>query len=307
MGAVELDVVASAADFVAHAVGAPPIRWLGPATELGLSAARWRLEKLPPIGGRLPMGVLSYRAAGSAVATKRIDGELIRKRPRIGSVTYAPSDGRATWSVDGAFEAVHVYLPPAAIRRVAERQLELGSVPEIDDFFAVEDPWLAGYFQILIAELEVREPLDRRSDPLLLDESEHLLVRHLLRRYPRGGGGDSGTAGTRARANPLRPALMRRVEEHVLANLSGDITLASLAHVACLSVDHFLRSFRAACGLTPYQYVLEQRLSRASILLKTGNAPVAAIALQCGFGNPSHFSVKFHARFGVSPTRYRSG
>jgi len=307
MGAVEREAVVSTADIIAQTVGVQPVRWLGATTELGLSAARWRLEKMPPIGGRLPMGMLSYRAAGSAVATKHIDGELIRKRPRIGSVTYAPSDGRATWSVDGAFEAVHVYLPPAAIRRVAERQLELDRVPEIDDFFAVEDPWLAGYFQMLIAELEVREPLDRRSDPLLLDESEHLLVRHLLRRYPRGGGGDAGTAGARTRANPLQPALMRRVEEHVLANLPGDITLGSLARVACLSVDHFLRSFRAACGLTPYQYVLEQRLRKASLLLKAGNTPIAAIALQCGFGNPSHFSVKFHARFGVSPSRYRSG
>ena len=37
----------------------------------------------------------------------------------------------------------------------------------------------------------------------------------------------------------------------------------SLARLSCMSVDHFLRSFRAACGLTPYQYVLEQRLRKA--------------------------------------------
>jgi AraC family transcriptional regulator len=42
-------------------------------------------------------------------------------------------------------------------------------------------------------------------------------------------------------------------------------------------------------------------------MLRTGNAPIAAIAVQCGFGNPSHFSVKFHAHFGVSPSRYRRG
>ena len=100
---------------------------------------------------------------------------------------------------------------------------------------------------------------------------------------------------------------MRRVEEFVQADLAGEISLESLARVACMSVDHFLRSFRAASGVTPYQYVLAQRLRKASVMLKTGKAPIAAIALQCGFGNPSHFSVKFHAHFGVSPSRYRQG
>jgi AraC family transcriptional regulator len=200
-----------------------------------------------------------------------------------------------------------VYLHAGAVERVARQQLDLGAVPELDDFFGVEDPWLAGYFQMLTSELEVLNPHDRKADPLLLDQSEHLLVRHLLRWYRRGAAGDPRTPGAQPRANPLRPALMRRAEEYIQANLGGEISLASLAGLSCMSVDHFLRSFRAACGLTPYQYVLEQRLRKASTMLRTGTTPIAAIAVQCGFGNPSHFSVKFHAHFGVSPSRYRRG
>jgi AraC family transcriptional regulator len=306
MGAVEGELARSAADMIARVVGSPPLRRLEAATEAGLSAARWRFDRLPPISGPFPFSMLSYRAAGSASVTKQVDGRMIRKRPKVGSVSYAPSNGLATWWVDGAFEAIHVYLHPLAVQRVAEQHLEIGRAPEIDDFFAVEDPWLAGYFQMLASELEVRNPLDRRDDPLLLDQSEHLLVRHLLRWYRRDRS-DSKSDAARRPANPLRPAVMRRVEEFVQADLAAEISLESLARVACMSVDHFLRSFRAASGVTPYQYVLTQRLRKASAMLKNGKGPIAAIALQCGFSNPSHFSVKFHAHFGVSPSRYRQG
>ena len=292
------------AEIVARATGVRPVWSIEASTALGLSAARWQLDSLPPIGGTLPLGILVYRAAGSSWATKAIDGRVIRRRPRVGSVSFVPSNGRATWTVDGPFDAVHVYLHPTTVERVAERQLDLAGASEIDDFFAIEDPWLTGYFRMLITELELRNPLDRRADPLLIDESEHLLVRHLLRWHGRGGVPEPRLL-SQARANPLRPALMRRAEEYIQANLGGEISLASLARLCCMSVDHFLRSFRAACGLTPYQHVLEQRLRKASGLLRAGNTPIAEIAVQCGFRNPSHFSVKFHARFGVSPSQFR--
>jgi AraC family transcriptional regulator len=305
MGAVEWASSGSTVDIFACAAGVRPLWSLEAATPLGLAAARWCFERLPPTGGRLPHSVLACRIAGSAWATKAFDGRGVRKRPRVGSVSFAPSDGRATWSVEGPFEAVHVYLQPAAIQAVGE-ELGLVGTAEIDDFFGVEDPWLAGYFKMLTSELELRGPRDRQADPLLIDENGHFLIRHLLRRHRRGAARESQAAAV-PQANPLRPALMRRAEEYIQTNLAGDISLASLARLSCMSVDHFLRSFRAASGLTPYQYVLEQRLRRAATLLRSGDVPIATLAGRCGFGNPSHFSVKFRARFGVSPSRYRRG
>jgi AraC family transcriptional regulator len=300
MGALEREPMISTAEIVAHAVGIRPVRWLEASTDLGLSAARWRFEKLPPIGGAFPLGMLSYRAAGSAWAMKVVDGRATRKRPKVGSVSFAPSNGRAVWSVEGAFEAVHVYLHPAAIQRVAEEQVEMTATPEIDDFFAVEDPWLAGYFQMLVSELEVRDPLDRKGDPLLVDQTEHLLVRHLLRWYRRGAAMDARAAGFEARANPLRAALMRRAEEYIHANLAGEISLALLARLSCMSVDNFLRSFRAACGLTPYQY---PGTAAAQVGPRSGNTPIAAIALQCVSRTLAFLGEV--PRFGVVPSRYR--
>ena len=58
-----------AAEIVARATGTRPVWSIEASRELGLSAARWQLASLPPIGGILPLGILAYRAAGSAWAT----------------------------------------------------------------------------------------------------------------------------------------------------------------------------------------------------------------------------------------------
>jgi AraC family transcriptional regulator len=204
-------------------------------------------------------------------------------------------------------ESLHVYVRRELVESFAEQHLTGAALPRIDDFFAIEDPWLDGYFRMLASELESFDGLRRPMDSLLLGQTEHLLVRHLVRWHSNAVARDLHAIDALAKVNPLRPALLRKVEEYVHANLAGDISLAALAGVACMSVDYFLRSFRAASGLTPYQYVLEQRLRKASVMVKAGNVPIAAIAAHCGFGSPSHFSVKFHARFGVSPSRYRQG
>jgi AraC family transcriptional regulator len=98
---------------------------------------------------------------------------------------------------------------------------------------------------------------------------------------------------------------MLRIEEHVRAHLADAIHLASLAEIANMSVDHFLRSFRAATGTTPYQYILGLRLAKASTMLRETVVPIATIATQCGFHGASHFSVAFSDRFGTRPSQYR--
>jgi AraC family transcriptional regulator len=305
MGAVEPEVVTSTPDAITRAIGVRPIYCVQAVGGSRLSAARWRFENLPPTREALPQSVLAYCAAGSARVTKVTGGRAVNRWPKVGSVTFDPGDGRATWSVDGAVEAMHIYLDPTAVQYFVEQHLDAASAPEIDDFFAIEEPWLAGYFQMLISELERFHGLDGSAESLLLAQTEYLLVRHLLRWHSHAPAQDLRAIDPESRVNPLRPALMRRVEAYVEANLAGEIFLRSLAGVACMSINHFIRSFRAASGQTPYQYVLEQRLRKASEMLRTGSTPVAAIAASCGFGNAAHFSMRFHARFGVSPSEYR--
>jgi len=306
MGADERAALVSTPEAMARVVGVQPLYVVESPTGQGLSAAKWRLQPFRAVREEYPESVLAYRTAGSAYVTKTYGGRTIRKRPRIGSVTFSLGDGRAAWTLEGATEALHVYLRRELVESFAEQHLSGAALPRIDDFFAIEDPWLDGYFRMLASELEGFDGLRRPVDSLLLGQTEHLIVQHLVRWYSNAAARDLHALEAQAKVNPLRPALMRQVEEHVRINLAAELSLRSLAGLCCMSVDHFLRSFRAAAGITPYQHVLELRLRRASAMLRTTAAPIAAIATECGFKNPSHFSVKFRARFGVSPSQFRS-
>ena len=79
---------------------------------------------------------------------------------------------------------------------------------------------------------------------------------------------------------------IRAACEYVEAHSDESIALADLARVAGMSPFHFLRSFKAAVGVTPKRYVDEVRLKRFKAGLK--NSPgVAAAVYDAGYGLPA--------------------
>ena len=280
----------------ASATGARPLYLLEGADRL--FAARWCLPRYRIASVWAPDHVLGYRASGSAAVTRRCGGAELRKVPAVGSVTFSPGDLPAEWSCDAPTEAIHVYIADTALRRFAEQDIDAGHTPRIRDFLAIADPWLAGYFQLLDSECALY-----RGDALFLEQTEHLLVRHLVRHYSNAAAAAARAA--RVRVAPLQRSLARRIEAYIDANLDADVSLQALAGLAHMSVDHFVRAFCGATGKTPHRFVLDQRLARAASMLRAEGASIADIARACGFRSAAHFSVKFHARLGVTPSQYR--
>lgn len=92
---------------------------------------------------------------------------------------------------------------------------------------------------------------------------------------------------------------------HVEANLSGRLTLASLAAFAGVSESALCRAFRSRVGQSPIEYVLSRRIARSFPLLASTNGNIAEVAAQVGFSDPSYFSRQFRRYVGVSPSEYR--
>ncbi len=60
-------------------------------------------------------------------------------------------------------------------------------------------------------------------------------------------------------------------------------------------------------GQSPGGLILERRLGRAAELLRNGAGSVGEVACLVGFKSVSHFTQRFHERFGTTPSSYRRG
>ncbi|WP_371493941.1 helix-turn-helix domain-containing protein [Kitasatospora sp. NBC_00374] len=90
-----------------------------------------------------------------------------------------------------------------------------------------------------------------------------------------------------------------------LDHLGRQLPLAELAAHASLSVRTFTRRFREEVGLSPNQWLTQQRIALARSLLETTDLPVDAIAHRCGFGTGTSLRQHFHTAVGVPPLAYR--
>jgi AraC family transcriptional regulator len=95
---------------------------------------------------------------------------------------------------------------------------------------------------------------------------------------------------------------LRRIE----AEPGEPVTLRQLARDAAMSPYHFLRTFNVICGVTPYQFVLAQRLRRAALRLRRTTDPISAIAYEAGFNDLSTFNRRFRRIMGVTPGSWRT-
>ena len=63
--------------------------------------------------------------------------------------------------------------------------------------------------------------------------------------------------------------------------------------------------FRRHMGTTPYNYLVNFRITQAKELLVLTDHSVSGIAQEVGFGDASNFSTRFAKATGQSPLQYR--
>jgi AraC family transcriptional regulator len=100
---------------------------------------------------------------------------------------------------------------------------------------------------------------------------------------------------------------LRRVVDYIHDHLADDISLDDLAGLAAMSPFHFARTFKAANGISPLQYVIAARIERARLLLKSSRLSVAEIAHRVGYDDLSRFGQHFKRHVGMTPGAWRAG
>jgi len=109
--------------------------------------------------------------------------------------------------------------------------------------------------------------------------------------------------------NPVRGGLtvlqLSRIKEFVDVHISKEIGISELASLVGLSQFHFIRAFKSSVGLSPYQYVLSERISVAKELLLKRDLSIPDVARAVGFSDASQLNRAFLKLTGITPTVYR--
>jgi AraC family transcriptional regulator, transcriptional activator FtrA len=106
----------------------------------------------------------------------------------------------------------------------------------------------------------------------------------------------------RTDVQPPMGSLMDWVREH----LDEPVTLAQLARHEHISERTLVRKFRHATGMSVLDWVTQERVSEAKVLLETTAYPLGEIAAMVGFGSPETLRRNFQQLVGTSAGRYRS-
>lgn len=85
-----------------------------------------------------------------------------------------------------------------------------------------------------------------------------------------------------------------------------DINIEVYAKENFMSVSWFIRTFKARTGLSPLQYITNNRMSCAKDLLMNTPLTVTEISNLVGYSDALYFSRAFKKHAGVSPLKYRN-
>lgn len=127
-----------------------------------------------------------------------------------------------------------------------------------------------------------------------------LFATHLVEKYTR-----LGTEQLELRGGlPIRQ--LRKIQDHVAANLAEEISIEQLAALVELSASHFSHVFKTTTGMTPLQFVTRQRITRAQQMIRETSRSLIEIGIEVGYASPSHFAQVFRRVVGVTPTEFRN-
>lgn len=98
---------------------------------------------------------------------------------------------------------------------------------------------------------------------------------------------------------------VRRVIEYVELHCDEIITREVLGEVACLNPVYLARIFKQRTGKTMGNYILDERIEKAKVLLRRSEMTISEVSQAVGYDNFSYFSKLFKDRAGLSPKDYR--
>ena len=135
------------------------------------------------------------------------------------------------------------------------------------------------------------------SSPLHLMGHLYLFIDYLAR----------STEGIKVNnGSKLRDFYIHEALEYISHNFQNDISVEQIADICGLNRSYFGKIFKEAVGVTPQEFLLKYRMTKAAELLKLTRLSIGEISSAVGYENQLHFSRAFKSVYGASPKNWRA-
>ncbi|MRI54126.1 AraC family transcriptional regulator [Methylobacterium sp. DB1607] len=212
------------------------------------------------------------------VPDERTDDVFVLRGPGYG--------GSTRWS--GPCRGRYLAYMPAAVERMIEAPLSQTEIATLTSDLSER----MSVFHLLAALGQEAAGNDTAADALLVDSVALAVLR---------ASGALTLPGPR-RSAALTARQARRVRDLVAERIDAPLSLREMAQAAGLSESYFVRAFKGSFGLTPYQYVLRERVTLAQSLIRSGTVSLGEAAKRAGFPDARRMGRTFRKVIGRSPT-----
>jgi AraC family transcriptional regulator len=216
----------------------------------------------------------------------RLDFE--HPRPTGTSTIYLPGElVRGEW--DGTASFLGTYLLPDFVEGIFERPFHAMKFASGE----LKSPIVENLLKAMRADVIQGNP----GGPLFMQSVVVSLLHHLhqpaeqLPLLAKGG---------------LSRKQLNIFEAIVDAELSSQLSIEQLSREVGVSAGYLSRAFKRSTGISPHQYVLRTRVSRARQLIQTTDRSLGEIAEQVGFADGSHMTTVFLKLTGKAPSHFRN-
>lgn len=99
--------------------------------------------------------------------------------------------------------------------------------------------------------------------------------------------------------------VIQETAKYIRQHLDSDLSVSEIAEYAGMNPEYLTKLFKKNTGYTLKEYIVNEKMESAKMLLKTTSLPVTLISSHVGYGNYSNFTRSFKQLVGCTPMEYR--
>lgn len=164
---------------------------------------------------------------------------------------------------------------------------------------AILDMWEGGIISLketYVARSNIQKLYDCYHEKWMLNEATQsaYITKILAEFFP-----------TVSKYSDQKSSIIEETLQFINRNYGEKLSLKILAGNVALSEFYFSRLFKKETGFTPHEYIMNTRITKAKIFLKSKKMTIKELAFSCGFSSESAFVNAFKKHTGMTPGEFR--